>query len=106
MLHQCASRSLGTRPTIGPLRTPAAFLEGCEESSSMPALHPVASSGLHTSAVRLQGGNVMRKLLFGAVATAIVALQPTIALAQREAIKNIPGSTGPVTRNFGPFPIF
>jgi len=47
----------------------------------------------------------MRKLLFGAVATAIVALQPSIALAQREVIKNIPGSTSPITRSFGPFPI-
>jgi hypothetical protein len=45
----------------------------------------------------------MRKLLFGAVATAIVALQPTVALAQRvpsDFIKTPTSPTNPTTQTF------
>jgi len=47
----------------------------------------------------------MRKMLFGAVATAIVALQPTFALAQ-VTLPTVKGSVSPTpitTTNFGPF---
>ena len=44
----------------------------------------------------------MRKLLFAAVATAIVALQPTLAMAQRQpgSGKEPVSATTPITTNF------
>jgi hypothetical protein len=53
----------------------------------------------------------MRKLLFGAVATTIIALQPTLALAQAKVVPGTPkvkvpvSPTSPTTTNFGPFVI-